>query len=442
MGAGMPASRWMALLALAAVCVPAQEGLGRERRVTLVAVGDVNLNRTRQEVREDGVYLWGKVVPFDAMFSKVRKLINGDLNFCNLETTVMDNNDAARSEKEYNFRCHPNAVRAIQKVGFNLMSIANNHMIDYGDEGIAQTREWLNKLSGDRPLWFAGAGRDIEEASDVSVFKVNGIRFAFGAVSISKAASKKRAGVASVHAAEPVLKKLKAAKADVRILSMHAGEEKESKPVAVQTKVARMAVDKYDVDIVIGHHAHVVQGIERRGDGIIFYGLGNFAMRGARNMGSVGEFRGERDFGLLVKLDFGFAKKKKKFTLHRLELLPVYDMHSGPHPFAKEEARIRVEAINRFSSPKYLGKGAQGIELGFDDGWGIVDFGKKAKDEGRKAKAGRTDGKKAKGEGRKAKGGKTGGKTNKKSGDKSLDRDREDANEPEPLPELPVSATE
>jgi poly-gamma-glutamate synthesis protein (capsule biosynthesis protein) len=158
---------------------------------------------------------------------------------------------------------------------------------------------------------------------------------------------------------------------------MHAGDEKESKPVAVQTRVARSAVDKYDVDIVFGHHAHVVQGIERRGDGIIFYGLGNFAMRGARNMGSGGEFKGERDFGLLVKLDFGFNKKRKKFKLHRLEVLPVYDMHSGPHPFAKEaEARIRVESVNRFSTPKYLGKGSKGVELGFEDGWGVIDFGK------------------------------------------------------------------
>jgi poly-gamma-glutamate synthesis protein (capsule biosynthesis protein) len=373
----MPARRWVGLLALVSLLLPVADGLARERRVTLVAVGDVNLNRTKQEVREDGVYLWGKVVPFDAMFGKVRKLIDGDLNFCNLETTVMDNNDAARAEKEYNFRCHPNAVRAIQKVGFNLMSIANNHMIDYGDEGIAQTREWLAKLAEERKLWFAGAGKNLEEASDVTVFKVRGVRIAFGAVSISKAASKKRAGVASVHAAEPVLKKLKAAKADVRILSMHAGDEKESKPVAVQTRVARSAVDKYDVDIVFGHHAHVVQGIERRGDGIIFYGLGNFAMRGARNMGSVGEFKGERDFGLLVKLDFGFNKKRKKFKLHRLEVLPVYDMHSGPHPFAKEaEARIRVESVNRFSTPKYLGKGSKGVELGFEDGWGVIDFGK------------------------------------------------------------------
>ncbi|MBM4353439.1 MAG: CapA family protein [Deltaproteobacteria bacterium] len=417
MGTRMRLRRQVRLALLALLCAFSAAGHARERRVTLVAVGDVNLNRTRQEVRDDGVYLWGKVVPFDSMFTKVRKLIDGDLNFCNLETTVMDNNDAAPAEKEYNFRCHPNAVRAIQKVGFNLMSIANNHMIDYGDEGISQTRIWLDKLSDERPLWFAGAGKDIEEASDVSVFKVNGVTFAFGAVSISKAATKKRAGVASVHAAEPVLKKLKAAEADVKILSMHAGEEKESKPVAVQTRVARMAVDKFDVDFVIGHHAHVVQGIERRGDGLIFYGLGNFAMRGARNMGSVAEFRGERDFGLLVRLDFGFDRKRRKLTLHRLELVPVYDMHSGPRPFAKEEeARVRIEAVNRFSTAKYLGKGSTGIELSFRDGRGVVEFAKDV--DGNKKADAKKKGKK------------------KKSGKKAKDKKSE---KPEPLPPLPVS---
>jgi len=354
---------------LVCVAFPAQ---AREKKLKLVAVGDINLNRTRQEVREDGIYLWGKVVSFGAMFEHIKDEIDGDLNFCNLETTVMDRNDIDHVEKEYNFRSHPNAVRALRKVGFNLLSIANNHMKDYGSEGISETRRWLGELAEEHRFWFAGAGSDLDEASQVAVFKVKGVRVAFGAVSISTPAGKKTAGVASVHSPEPVLKKLKAAKADLKILSMHAGDEKVSKPTGTQTRVARLAVDKYDVDLVLGHHAHVVQGVEFRRDGLIFYGLGNFAMRGAANMGSKKEFQGKRDFGLLVKLDVVYDTKSKKVRFDQVQVFPVYDMHSGPHLFQKDEdAEARVKALNRFSSEKFLGDLKQCVEFNAEGSKGV-----------------------------------------------------------------------
>jgi len=343
--------------------------------ITLTAVGDVNLNRHRQEVREDGVFLWGKVQPFAEPFEAVARYIKGDLRFCNLETAVTDRNDIPHVDKEYNFRCHPNAVRAIQKIGFNLMSIANNHIKDYGAEGIEETRTWLAALADERPLYFAGAGKNLEQASEPTVFKVKGVRVAFAAVSLSSnPAGPKAAGAASIYKPEVTLRKLKEAHADIRILSMHAGQEKESRPVAVQTRVARMAVDDYDVDVVLGHHAHVVQGIEHRGDAMIFYGLGNFCMRGARNMGSVPEFAGKRDFGILVRLKMYWDTDAKKVVLGRLWVLPVFDMHSGPHPLPDEKASARIDALNVLSSDAYLGRGKGGLRLVFKNGRGFHDF--------------------------------------------------------------------
>lgn len=356
--------------------------LAREKPLTLVAVGDVNLNRTRVKVREDGIYLWGKVVPFSTMFEKIKDEFNGNLNFCNLETTVMDHNDIKHADKAYNFRCHPNAVRQMQSVGFNLMSIANNHLKDYGPEGIKETVKWMRKLGEEHNLWFAGAGEDIDEAAAVSVFKVSGIRIGFAALSISTRATSKRAGVASVYKPEQALKNLKSADVDIRILSMHAGDEKESKPNRTQFHVARTAVKKFGVDIVLGHHAHVVQGIEFYQGGLIFYGLGNFAMRGARNMGSVKEFRGERDFGLLARIHMVWDTRAQKVVFKKLEALPVYDMHSGPHKFkADEQAQVRVEALNRLSSDKYLGKGHGGMKFAFRRGRGVYSFDKAKTDE-------------------------------------------------------------
>lgn len=361
----------LAILAVSVVAVPAPEAAAKERRLTLVAVGDINLNRHRTEVREDGMYLWGKVVPFSKPLEKVRKFLKGDIVFCNLETTVMDRNDIPPADKAYNFKTHPNGVRELQETGFNLLSIANNHIIDYGDKGIEETRKWLAKLRKEKAIWFAGAGKNLEEASEPDIFEVKGVRIAFAAVSISQAANSKRGGVVSVHRPDAALEKLKAAKADIRILSMHAGEERNSTPVAAQIRTAHRAVDKYNVDIVLGHHAHVVQGVEWYKGKLIFFGFGNFSMRGARDMGSVKEFRGERDFGLLAEIQMVYSSKKG-LSFEKVAVLPVYDMHSGVHPFKEEEqAQARVEAINRFSGTSYLGKGSQGLQFQFEKGWGV-----------------------------------------------------------------------
>lgn len=367
--------RFTVLVLLLSLTAWPQRLQAREKRLTLVAVGDVNLNRHRTEVRGDGMMLWGKLVPFEKPLKKIRRYINGDINFCNLETTVMDRNDIKPADKTYNFKTHPEAVKVLQEVGFNLMALANNHIRDYGSQGVSETRKWLHKLAKKKKLWFAGAGEDIDEATAPTVFKVNGIKVAFAAVGNSQAATKKRAGVASVYKPDLALKRLKEADADVRILSMHCGKEKETKPIWAQFQTARRAIKDYDVDVVIGHHAHVVQGIEYYRGGLIFYGMGNFSMRGARNMGSVKEFRFQRDFGLLAQIELVYDTHKKSVRFDKVKVLPVYDMHSGVRPFTdKESAERRVTELNGFSTDKFLGGKGTGLNFVFKDGWGECVF--------------------------------------------------------------------
>jgi poly-gamma-glutamate synthesis protein (capsule biosynthesis protein) len=330
----------------------------REVDLTIVAVGDVAMNRTLEKVHPDGILLWGKVSPFSKMTDGIQRYINKkNLNFLNLETTLTDSNDNPPEEKAYNFRSHPNSVKHLLKVGFNLFGFANNHAQDYGAKGIKETRRWLDELGAGEDFWYAGAGEDLDQASDPVVFKFKGLRIAFAAVANGRAATKHRAGVASVHSPDLTLRKLREAKADIRILSMHSGTERKSTPDAVQRNTARRAIDKYKVDLVIGHHPHVVQGVERHGRGLIIYSLGNFMCRGCRDMGSVRELRGERDFGFLARLSLRYDKKARKLTFRKLEALPVYDMHSGPHPFKKQEdADLRIEVLNRLSADLVDGK--------------------------------------------------------------------------------------
>jgi len=364
-------AKWLLMVLLATGM--AGQVLASSASLTLVAVGDVNMNRHRTEVREDGMNLWGKVVPFTQPLEKIREHLKGDLVFGNLETVVTDRNDIPPSDKTYNFKMHPNGVRELMKSGFNLFALGNNHVIDYGDEGIRETLKWMKTLAGKKKkkLWYAGAGLNLDQASEPAIFTINGIRIAFGSVSISKPATAKRGGVVSVHKPDTALQKLKDADVDLRILSMHAGEERNSTPAAVQFRTARTAISKYKVNVVLGHHAHVVQGIELYEGGLILYGLGNFSMRGARNMGSVPEFRGVRDFGLLARIRLEMDKKTREIRFAGVSALPVYDMHSGVRPFRKtEDAQARIEALNRLSGASHLGKKSNGLTFQFKDGWG------------------------------------------------------------------------
>ena len=324
--------------------------------ITLVAVGDVGFNMSGKKVYPGGMKMWAKkLVPFKSMFKDrtIRRYIRGDIRFLNLETVITNRNDIVAEAKKYNFRSHPNCIKAMQRVGkgFNLYSIANNHIRDYGAEGIAETRKWLRRYNKKQRLWFAGSGKDIDQASRITVMKLRGgVRVAFAAVSIGPVATPKRAGVAPTYRPH-ALQKLKKERAHIRILSMHAGTERALKPVGYQRSLAHKAIDKYKVDIVIGHHPHVVQGVERYNGGLILYSLGNFALRGARNMATVKKLRGKGDYGLLAKLVMRYDTSRKRLRFRILEALPVYDMHSGPHPFKKpEKARARIKYLNTLSA--------------------------------------------------------------------------------------------
>ena len=114
--------------------------------ITLVIVGDTGLNGSLQPVRPDAGLRHGTPHVWSTLTSGIAAEINGDLNFANLETVVTDRNDLSAPDKAFNFRSHPAGVRHLVEVGFNLISTANNHSIDFGERGIRETcaiwRRW------------------------------------------------------------------------------------------------------------------------------------------------------------------------------------------------------------------------------------------------------------------------------------------------------------
>ncbi len=318
--------------------------------LTITFVGDVNLNRNRVEVLPHGSNVWGAIIPFDDFFKGVPNMINGDINFCNLETVVTSDNNIPHRDKAFCFKMHPNGLRTILKTGFNLFSMANNHSFDYGAAGLFDTVKYLKQLETEYKFHWAGIGKNKEAAILPAVFEVKGVKIGFVSLGIGYAAGRNSPGVGQEIYYKEALGALRDLDVDIRILSCHDGKEGKSFPIDRQLRVYRQAIGLYDVDLVIGHHPHVVQGVEKYKDGLIFYSMGNFMIRGAADMGKRPSGKNVKDFGLYGKLNLKVSPGKgHKFT--RLEIIPVYDMHQGPHPFTDPaEAEARISTINDLST--------------------------------------------------------------------------------------------
>jgi len=238
--------------------------------ITLAAVGDVMLNRdVEKEGRQHG---WEHV--FDEVAGLLRQ---ADLAFCNLESPI---GSAGRFINM--FQAPPDAVTGLTHAGFDVVSLANNHSLDYHNEGLFDTIRILNE----NDLASAGAGRDIDEARQPVIKEVNGTRVGFLAYTEmwfvyarephNWAATETTPGVVPAELKYIIedVRRLRD-RVDIVITSFHWGKEYQETPTTSQITLARAAIDA-GADLVLGHHPHVLQGIEFYNGGIIAYSLGNF----------------------------------------------------------------------------------------------------------------------------------------------------------------------
>jgi poly-gamma-glutamate synthesis protein (capsule biosynthesis protein) len=211
--------------------------------------------------------------PFKAMTSWLR---SADLAFGNLETAITPGREVKTMEMA--FRADVPVAKAMADAGFDVLSLANNHTPNFGESGLMNTFEAL-KNAGIRQV---GAGLDDFGAYQPAYLKANGLMFAFIAqndsdvVPKSYGAAAKRAGTALLDE-ERIKTAVGEARAvaDVVIFSMHSGTEYNQKPNGRQVQFAHAAIEA-GADLVVGHHAHVVQAMEIYKGKPIFFGLGNF----------------------------------------------------------------------------------------------------------------------------------------------------------------------
>jgi len=195
-----------------------------------------------------------------------------DIAFVNLEAPFSDR--GAPTQKGMIFKAGPDMVAALELAGIDVASTANNHSRDCGSYGITFTVDWLAKHG----ITAVGTGASAEAAHEGTVIERHGVRFGFLAYTFDQSNGNykdkdDRVAMLDVNRVRVDIAAT-VRRADVVIVSMHAGTEYQPKPNAEQKQFAHAAIDG-GAKIVVGHHPHVVQPVEEYSGGVIFYSLGN-----------------------------------------------------------------------------------------------------------------------------------------------------------------------
>jgi hypothetical protein len=230
------------------------------------AVGDVALS----DAVEAQMIAHGDDFPFRV----IRHLLGPNhVNFCNLECALTES-DAGLEAQAHLIRARPSSAAALAAAGFGVASLANNHIYDYGDAGVRDTIAALDRLG----IKACGAGADLSLARRPAIVERNGIRLGFLAYTSKgvQSASATRAGAALIDGVQIVedVTALRPA-VDHVIVSLHAGLEFIDLPHPEYRELCH-TIAAAGACLIVGHGPHVIQGIERVGQCVVCYSLGNF----------------------------------------------------------------------------------------------------------------------------------------------------------------------
>jgi poly-gamma-glutamate synthesis protein (capsule biosynthesis protein) len=306
--------------AVAPVSMPAPETTAAPaapESFTLVATGDVLVHQgtslTAGARQPDGSY------DFSGVFAGVAPIVSAaDLAICHLETPVAP---AGGPYSGYpSFAVQPEIVDALAGAGYDLCSTASNHSLDDGFDGLVRTLDTLDAAG----IAHTGSYRTQAESEQPRIVDVGGVRvghvaatFSINGVPLPAAApfAVDTFAVPDVSGVLAAAARARAAGAEVVVASIHCCAEYDHEPTAAQEVAVRTLLASPDVDLVLGHHAHVVQPFEQIGGEWVAYGLGNaLAQHSTR----------AHDTEDSVIARFTFTRGTDgRFTVSRAEAVPV-----------------------------------------------------------------------------------------------------------------------
>jgi len=303
---------------------------------SMAVCGDVMLGRgVATAMSQNGMFY-----PFEQMAPYLK---SADLTFGNLESPLSLQGTPIPGKGIW-LRGDPEAAAALREAGFDVLSIANNHILDYDSPALLDTIEYLREQGID-PV---GAGKDLEEAVQPVIKEVNGYKFAFIAATEMAdifwdysyprtfEAREDRPGVQKLDP-DQLVEAVAALKDDVDLIavSLHWGTEYSDYPLDVQREVAHRLVDA-GAKLVLGHHPHCLQGMEVYKDSLIAYSLGNFVFDKQR--------RPKCQETVLMKIFFKDLKIKKA------EVTPVMITDAQPRPADKAVGERILQKLQKLCS--------------------------------------------------------------------------------------------
>ncbi|WP_176761809.1 CapA family protein [Pseudobutyrivibrio sp. YE44] len=209
----------------------------------------------------------------------LREMRSADILMINNEF-AFTNRGAALPDKAYTFRADPSRINLLRKLGTDVVSVANNHVYDYGETGFLDT---LDTLENDG-MPYMGAGRNIYDAMEPVYFIIDGRKIAICSatqiertLNFTKEATNNEAGVLKCLHPEFFCEEIKEAKrnADYVIVFPHWGTEGSANYGADQSSLARAFVEA-GADVIIGGHTHCLETVEYMDNVPIYYSLGNY----------------------------------------------------------------------------------------------------------------------------------------------------------------------
>ena len=276
------------------------EGQKPMESFSLVAAGDIMLGRGVGEK----IAKRGAEFPFERVVGLLQK---ADLAFGNLESPISSLGSAAKG-KEVTFRAALKAISGMRDAGIDVVSLANNHVMDYGSAALMETMDVL----AHNGVVYVGAGANSAAARRPANLTIKGVKVSLLAYTyrfhMVVEAQEQQPG-AAIAIGEQIKADVQKAKewADVVIVSFHWGWEYSDHPDKETRKLAHLTVEA-GADLVIGHHPHVIQGVEMYKGSLICYSLGNFIF----------DQSGQRvTRGLILRCDIG------KSGVQKAEFLPV-----------------------------------------------------------------------------------------------------------------------
>ncbi|HEY9184651.1 MAG TPA: CapA family protein [Salegentibacter sp.] len=287
-------------------------------------------------------HIWGEALRF-------WKQNSPDLKLINLETSITTSNQAWPG-KGIHYRMHPKNVKVLTTAGIDHVSLANNHILDWGREGLKETMKSLQAAG----ISFSGAGVNEKEAAKASVLKTEKGRvlvFSYGmpnsGVYKNWAAESKRSGLNYLPGmSDKEINRIKEEVAqqkqtsDLVVFSIHWGGNWGYDISERQREFAHQLIDQGIVDVIFGHSSHHPMGMEVYQNKLIIYGAGDF-INDYEGISGHEEFRGDLSLMYFPKIDM------KTGQLVSLKMHPMKIKKFSLHSASKKDIRWLQKTLNR-----------------------------------------------------------------------------------------------